>query len=126
MQPQNTTQNRHCLHWVVVRPEPPGQFTAQIAGVPDIRAIAASQEEAIGQVRTILKEWLASGRLVPIELGNASPWPSLPGHADPNDPNEQAYLDELARARQEDLERTLREYELEDAKCSGSSSIPTT
>jgi hypothetical protein len=31
------------------------------------------------------------------------------GHANPNDPNEQAYLRELARLRKKDLERTLRE-----------------
>ena len=43
--------------------------------------------------------------------------------ADPNDPNEKAYLEELARLRQEDLERTLREL---DQECSNSSSTPTT
>jgi hypothetical protein len=44
------------------------------------------------------------------------------GRADPKDPNERAYLEELARLRREDLEQTLREL---DQECSNSSATPT-
>ena len=43
-----------------------------------------------------------------------------------DDALEQEFLDDLARFRQEDLERTLREYEREDQGCSATSSTPTT
>ena len=44
-------------------------------------------------------------------------------HLDPNDPLEKEFVEELARARQEDLEETIREDEQE---CRDSSSTPTT
>jgi hypothetical protein len=43
-----------------------------------------------------------------------------------DDPLEQEFLNELARLRQEDLDRTLREYEREDQGCSDSTSTPST
>jgi hypothetical protein len=45
------------------------------------------------------------------------------GHLDPNDELEIEFQAELARLKQEDLERTLREY---DQECPNSSSTPTT
>jgi hypothetical protein len=111
--------------WMVVRPEPPGQFTAQAVGLPEIQATAANREEAIAQVRAILHQWLTEGRLVSIEVSKENPLLRWSGYADPNDPNEQAYLEELARFRAEDLERTLREYEKEGQQCSDSPSTPT-
>jgi hypothetical protein len=108
---------------VLVRPEPPGRFTAQAVGLPEIHATAATREEAVEQVRKILQEWLVAGNLVPVQLSQENPSQKWPGSVDPNDPDERAYLEELARFRQEDLERTLKEYEQE---CSNSSSTPTT
>src|SRR5262245_10691310 len=95
---------------VVVRAEPSGQYTAQAVGIPEIRVTAATREEAIQQVRATLGEWLRSGQLVSVDLPRQSSWPMLPRRVDPNDPLEQEYLEELARAKREDLERTLREY----------------
>jgi hypothetical protein len=57
------------------------------------------------------------------EVGNANPLLHYRGHTDPNDPLEKEFVEELARIKREDLERTLREDELE---CSNSSSTPTT
>jgi hypothetical protein len=74
----------------------------------------------------MLGDWLASGQLISVELSPENPWLKLPGRTDPNDPCEQIYLEELARSRQEDLARTLRDYEAEDQKCSSSSSTLTT
>jgi predicted RNase H-like HicB family nuclease len=115
------------MHQLVkVRPEPPGQYTAHVVGLPEIQATAATREEAIQQVRHVLSEWLASGQLVSVEIPQENPLLKWFGHADPNDPLEKEYLEDLARFRQEDLERTLREYEEEDRRCSDSSSTPTT
>jgi hypothetical protein len=123
MQPPNTPRNGSWQHWVVVRPEPPGQFTAQVVGLPELRASAGTREEALQQVRALLSEWLSSGQLVSIEMPRENPLLQFQGHLDPADPLEQEYLDELARLHREDLERTLREY---DPECSDSSSTPTT
>jgi hypothetical protein len=111
---------------IVVRPEPPGQFTAQAVGLPEIQATAATREEALQHVRTILDEWIASGQLVALPMFLVHPLRNFSGWIDPNDPGEKVFLEELARLKAEDLERTLREYAEEDQQCSGSSSTPTT
>jgi hypothetical protein len=118
-----TTQNGTLQHWVVIRPEAADQFTAQVVGLPELRVTAATREEALQQVRALLNEWLASGQLVPVEVPPSNPLLSFHGHLDPKDPVEQEFLEELARLRREDLERTLREY---DQECPSSSSTPTT
>ena len=70
---------------------------------------------------------LPEGAHVEIRLmtdeSSANPLLNYRGHLDPNDPLEQEFLEELARLRREDLERTLRE---DDQECSSSSSTPTT
>ena len=123
MEPPHTARNGPLQHWVVVRPEPPGQFTAQVVGLPELRATAATKEEALQQVRIVLSEWLTSGQLVSIAVPRENPLLRFPEHLDPTDPLEQEFLQELARLHREDLERTLREY---DQECSNSSSTPTT
>jgi hypothetical protein len=112
--------------WIVVRSEPSGQFTARAVGISELHATAATHEEAVRQVRDRLREWLNAGQLVSVEVPWENPLLRWFGHADPNDPSEQAYLEELARQKAEDLERTLREYEQENQQCSSSSSTPTT
>jgi hypothetical protein len=90
-------------HLIRVRPEPAGQFTAQVVGLPDLRATAASREEAVQAVQARLGEWLASGELVAVAVPLPNPVMNWFGRANPQDPDEQAYLAELARQRQEDL-----------------------
>ncbi|HTU21057.1 MAG TPA: hypothetical protein VMG10_23595 [Gemmataceae bacterium] len=125
--PSNPTGHESLYQWVAVRPEAAGQFTAQVVGIAELRATAASREEAIEQVRVCILEWIATGQLVPVEvLPKEHPVLRFYGWKDPNDPEEQVYLQELARLKAEDLERTLREYAEEDQQCSGSSSTPTT
>jgi hypothetical protein len=41
-----------------------------------------------------------------------------------DDPFEREFLDDLARQRREDLDRTVREYEREDQGCSNISPTP--
>jgi predicted RNase H-like HicB family nuclease len=111
---------------IAVRPDPAGKYTAQVIGIPEVRATAQTEQEAIEEAQKMLAAWLGSSRLVAIEV------PTPPsgvkqvnhqGHLDPDHPMEKEYLDELARYRREDLERTIREY---DQECSNSSSTPTT
>ena len=123
MSASTAIRNGTVQHWVVVRTEPSGKFTAQVVGLPELIATAPTREEAIEQVRVMLHDWVATGRLVSVEVPIANPLLQFSGHIDPNDPLEQEFLKELARLRQEDLEQTLREY---DQECSNSSSTPTT
>lgn len=123
MPPTNPINLESVYQWIVVRPEPAGQFRAQLLGLPELSATAANREEAIQQIRALILEWIALGQLVPVEVPAGNPLLRWFGHIDPNDPAEKIYLEELARFRQEDLERTLREL---DQECSSSSSTPTT
>ncbi len=123
MSATSTGPNGTVQQWVTVCPEPQGQFTAQVVGLPDLRATAPTRAEAVRQARVLLGEWLASGKLVPIEVPAPNPLLTFAGHLDPNDPLEQAFVEELARLRREDLERTVRE---DGPECSNSSSTPIT
>jgi hypothetical protein len=55
--------------------------------------------------------------------GALNPLLKWAGRHDPNDPEEQEFLEILAQQRRDDLEETLREL---DTGCSNSSSTPTT
>jgi hypothetical protein len=61
--------------------------------------------------------------LVPMEGHSTNPLLNFHGHRDPNDELEKEFVEEMARLKREDLERTLREY---DQECPNSSSTPTT
>ena len=123
MAASTTIRNGSVQHWVVARPEPSGSFTAQVVGVPELVATAATREEAIERVRGLIREWVATGRLVSVEVPVTNPLLGFTGFLDPNHPIEKEFVKELARLKQEDLEQTLREY---DQECSSSSSTPTT
>jgi hypothetical protein len=102
-----------------------GGYAARVIGLPELQGVGATREEAVQAVSQAVGRWFAEGRLVTLW---APPRPPLvkPSGWSKDDPLEQEFLQELARARQEDLERTLREYEEEDRGCSDSSSTPTT
>jgi hypothetical protein len=119
----NIPPNGSIQQWIVGRPEPAGQFTAQVVGVPELRATAATRDEAIQQIRAMLVDWLASGQLMSIEVPCPNPLLHFSGHLDPNDLLEQEFVEELTRRRREDLEETQRE---DGQECSNSSSTPTT
>ncbi len=123
MSAPSTIPNATLQHWIVNHPEPAGQFTAQVVGLPELSATATTREAAIEQVRAMLRDWVATGRLVSVEVPVANPLLHFTGHIDPDDPIEQDFMKQLARFRQEDLDQTLRE---DDQECSSSSSTPTT
>lgn len=104
-------------HLVVVRPEPPGQFTAQPLGVPEIRVVAPTEKDAVEQAQRALAAWVGSLHWVPISVPppRHQPWREWAGHAK-DDPDFEAYLEEIQRYR----------HEVDDRECSNSSSTPTT
>jgi hypothetical protein len=125
MQPARAAHNGSSYHWLVVRPEPAGQYTARALGIPELSATAPTREEAIEQVRARIGEWLKAGQLELVAVPQ-SIRDSFSAWIDPADPGEKVYLEELARQRAEDLETTLRGYAEEDRQCSSTSSIPST
>jgi len=74
---------------VLVRTEPPGQITAQLVGLPELRATAATREEALRQVRQLLGE-----------MRNENPWRTFAGWAK-GDPEYSQFLDAMQRCRQD-------------------------
>lgn len=102
-------------HPVIVRPEPEGQFTAQPLGVPEIRVVAASAEQAVAEAQRALKEWAGALYWVPVELPHSQLVHEGAGHAK-NDPDVDVYLEEIRRYRQE----------VDARECSASSSTPIT
>lgn len=116
MNPEPAASADMMYHLVIVRPEPAGQFTAQPLGVPELRVVAASAQEAVEQVQRALKDWIGSLYWVPVELPNPKSHPvhEGAGHAK-EDPDFETYLKEIQRYRQE----------VDERECSLSASTPT-
>ena len=110
-------------HLVRVRAEASGQFTAEVVGLPEIRASAATREEAVALVQRTLAEWLASGQLVVIRSAQENPLLKWFGCAK-NDPLFDEYLEDIRRFRQE--ADAQADQEPAERPCSNSSSTPTT
>jgi hypothetical protein len=117
MDSQSAASHGLMYHLIIVRPEPPGRFTAQPLGVPEIRAVAATEKEAVEQARRALADWVGSLHWVPVPVPppQGLSWLQWAGHAK-DDPDFEAYLEEIRRYRQE----------VEGRECSASSSTPTT
>ena len=60
---------------IMVRPEPPGQHTAQVVGLPEFRATAATAEAAVGEVQQKLNESLAAAQWLQVALPASAPEP---------------------------------------------------
>src|SRR5437870_5548055 len=99
---------------IVVRAEPPGQFTAEAVGIAEIRATADSRELAMHEVRRILAQWFAEGKIVRVDVPQENAWLKLVDFIDPDDPVEREFLEILEEQRRADLEQTLKEYEDEE------------
>lgn len=90
------------LHPVIVRPESKGKFSAEPVGLPELRVEAGNAEEAVAQVQQALTEWTGSVVQVPVKVQRAGVQGllELAGHAK-DDPDFDAYLDEIRRYRQQ-------------------------
>lgn len=102
-----------------------GVFTAQVVGLPEIQARAATRSEALLNVRGLIAEWVGQGKLVSLTDPSLPPMRKPSGWAE-KDAIEQEFVNELARQHQEDFDRTLRENELDEEGCSSTSSTPIT
>jgi HPt (histidine-containing phosphotransfer) domain-containing protein len=100
MLPSHNIANASLHHWLVVRPEPAGQFTAQLLGLPELAATASSREEAIEQVRARIGEWIAQERLTLAEIPSENPVMKWFGWAK-DDPEYDVFLAEMRRYREE-------------------------
>jgi hypothetical protein len=85
---------------VDIRSEPPGRFTAQLVGAVDLHATAPTREEAVEQLRTLIRQRLDSGALVWVEVPRENSLMSRFGWAR-NDPTFGEYLDEIRKFREE-------------------------
>ena len=86
---------------VIVRPEAPDHYVAQSLAIPEVRAVAATEEEAIAEVRDSLARRLAAGKLVRIDVGlpnGDNPWLEAFGRS-ANDPDFDEYLQEIQHGR---------------------------
>jgi hypothetical protein len=99
-------------HLIVIRPVENGQFSAEPIGIPEIHVTAPTAQAALEEVRQKLSNW--PGQVHWVHAVSSSVPPGA-GHAR-NDPDHQAYLDEIERYRRE----------VEARECPSSSSIPTT
>jgi hypothetical protein len=108
---------------VEIRPEPAGRFTAQLVGAVDLHATAPTREEAVEQLRTLIRQRLDSGLLAWVEVPRENPLMSRFGWAR-NDPTFGDYLDEIRKFREE-VDR--RENQASgSSECSDTSLTPTT
>jgi hypothetical protein len=110
-----------CL--VQIRAEPDGQFTAQLPGVAEIHATAATREEAVERLRALIRQQLDSGSLVCLDIPQVNPLMSRFGSAR-DDPDFDDYLEEIRKYREEVDRRA--EHGPDISECSNTSSTPTT
>jgi hypothetical protein len=110
-----------CL--IQIREEPAGQFTAQLLGAADLQATAATREEAVEQLRTLLQQQVNLGSLLAIEIPQQNPLVKWAGYLK-DDPDFDDYVEEIRKFREE-MDR--REGYVPDTdECSDTSSTPTT
>jgi hypothetical protein len=89
---------------VIVRPDSSDHYVAQSLAVPEVRAVAATEQEAVEQVKESLTQLLASGKLVRIAIaipGGSNPWLQSFGRS-ANDPDFDEYVREIQAARSVD------------------------
>lgn len=123
MEPAQVTPLTPGTIWLMVHPEPAGQFTAQVLGLPESQRTAASRDEAIRQVNDLLQFWVAEGQLVPAAIGQPNPVLNWCGWAR-NDPDYADFLEGLRRFREQD--QVPSDPQEENPECSTSSLTPAT
>lgn len=70
----NASHHESLCQWIVVGPEPAGQFTAQALGMPELTVTAASRDEAIAQIRGRILEAIAQGISCPSRYRKSILW----------------------------------------------------
>jgi hypothetical protein len=108
---------------VEIRQDQSGHFTAQLVGGVDLHATAATRDEAIEQLRILIRERLDSGSLEWIEVPRENPVMRWFGHAK-DDPTFPEYLEEIRKFREE-MDRRDNSGS-DQTECSDTSLTPTT
>jgi hypothetical protein len=116
----HSVSNSTCL--VEIRDEPGGQVSAKILGASDLQTTAPTREQALDQLRALLRQRLDSGALVSIEVSQENPLMRWLGHAK-DDPDFEDYLQEIRKYREEVDRR--EDHESGSGECSNTSSTPT-
>jgi hypothetical protein len=110
-----------CL--VQVREEPEGQYTAQVVGASDLRATAATREEALEQHRALLQEQVNLGSLLSMEVSRQNPLMRWFGYAK-DDPYFEECLEESQKFREEMDRREGQDWD--SGECPDTSLTQTT
>jgi predicted RNase H-like HicB family nuclease len=88
-------------HPVIVRIDTENQYVAQPLGIPEVRAVAATESEAIEKIGQALKEWLTSAKLIQVDVPDSNsdnPWLASFGRS-ADDPDFEEFVEELKLAR---------------------------
>ncbi len=86
---------------VIVRPEAAQRYMAQPLGMPELKTVAATEEEAVARVSQALKQWLTSAKMVQVDVPVADrghPWLDGFGRS-AHDPDFDEFTEELRRLR---------------------------
>lgn len=86
---------------VIVRAEAADQFTAQPVGIPELKVVASTEDEALHQVSLSLTHWLASAKLVTVEVSfpdARNPWLDTFGRS-ADDPDFDEFVEAMEQAR---------------------------
>lgn len=86
----------HCT--VIVRPESGNRFVACPLGLPQLETTAASEAEAVEQVKHKLDQWMNGARIVEVDVPTGNPWLDTAGRS-ANDPLFEEYQAEIKRYR---------------------------
>jgi len=86
----------HCT--VIVRPEGGNRFVACPLGLPQLQTTAASEQEAVEQVKQKLDQWMNGARIVEVDLPTGNPWLDFAGSS-ADDPDWEEYQAEIKRYR---------------------------
>jgi hypothetical protein len=85
---------------VIVRPEPGNRYVACPLGLPQLESHAATEAEAVEQVRHKLDEWMRGAKIVEVSVPTGNPLLDFFGRS-ADDPHWEEYQAELERIRRE-------------------------
>ena len=89
---------------VFVRSESATSFTAEPLGIPELKTVASTEQDAIEQVEAALERWFASGKLVHVSVSSetsGNPWIDGFGRS-ADDPDFEQFVNEVKNARAAD------------------------
>ncbi len=89
---------------VIVQRQSHEEYTAEPLGKPELKAVAATETEALSKVGKALGDWLGSAKIVDVEVPGGrsdNPWLDAWGRS-ADDPDFEEYMAEIKRARSAD------------------------